>query len=168
LTRHFDQQFEDTEIIGADIIGRMKINEMASPEEFKARMSSDEAHRMLNAKVSVLSYVGDVLIFDADGKLINSSGIWPVPSVIISDRPYFQKFRSNPHCASVMIEPLLSMIDRAWTTVIAHRLDGPNGEFLGVMARRIDAASYEKFFASVVLGPSAAISMFHSDGTVLA
>ena len=60
------------------------------------------------------------------------------------------------------------MLNRGWTTVIAHRLGGPNGEFLGVMARRIDAASYEKFFASVVLGPGAAISMFHIDGTILA
>src|SRR5690242_11432856 len=168
LTRHFDQQFEDTEIIGADIVGQMKISEMASPEDFRIRMSSAEAHRMLSSKVSVLSYVGDVLIFDADGQLINSSGTWPVPSANISERPYFQEFRNNPHSASVMIEPLLSVIDRAWTTVIAHRLDGPHGEFLGVMARRIDAASYEKFFASVVLGPSAAISMFHSDGTILA
>src|SRR5215469_2428324 len=83
LTRHFDQQFEDTEIIGADIIGRMKINEMASPEDFKTRMSSEEAHRMLSAKVSVLSYIGDVMIFDADGELINSSGVWPVPAANI-------------------------------------------------------------------------------------
>ncbi len=36
------------------------------------------------------------------------------------------------------------------------------------MARRIDPANYEKFFASVVLGPGAAISMFHGDGTMLA
>jgi diguanylate cyclase (GGDEF)-like protein/PAS domain S-box-containing protein len=168
LTRHFDQQFEDTEIIGADIIGQMKIGEMASSEDFRTKMSSAEAHRMLKAKVSVLSYIGDVLVFDADGQLINSSGIWPVPAADISERPYFQEFRDNPHAAPVMIEPLLSVLNRGWTTVIAHRLGGPNGEFLGVMARRIDPAGYEKFFASVVLGPGAAISMFHIDGTILA
>ena len=36
------------------------------------------------------------------------------------------------------------------------------------MARRIDPANYEKFFASVALGEGAAISMFHRDGTMLA
>ncbi len=36
------------------------------------------------------------------------------------------------------------------------------------MSRRIDPANYEKFFASVALGPSAAISLFHGDGTMLA
>ena len=55
-----------------------------------------------------------------------------------------------------------------WSTVIAHRLSGRNGVFLGVMARRIDPAHFEKFFASVALGKGAAISMFHNDGTMLA
>jgi diguanylate cyclase (GGDEF)-like protein/PAS domain S-box-containing protein len=168
LTRHFDQQFEDTEIIAADIISQININEMASPQDFKARMSGLEAHQKLKSKVSVLSYVGDVMIFDADGQFINSSGIWPVPKVNISDRAYFKTFRSNPQAAPIIIEPVLSVFTKGWTTIIAHRLSGPNGEFLGVMARRIDAASYEKFFASVVLGSGAAISMFHSDGTMLA
>ncbi len=36
---------------------------------------------MLKSKASVLSYVGDVAIFDADGRLINSSGKWPLPDI---------------------------------------------------------------------------------------
>src|SRR6202795_760208 len=36
------------------------------------------------------------------------------------------------------------------------------------MSRRIDPANFEKFFASVVLGKDAAISMLHRDGTMLA
>ena len=36
------------------------------------------------------------------------------------------------------------------------------------MTRRINPANYEKFFASVAMGTGAAISMFHSDGTLLA
>ena len=31
LTRHFDQQFEDTEVIVADVIAQMKIAQMTSP-----------------------------------------------------------------------------------------------------------------------------------------
>ena len=52
--------------------------------------------------------------------------------------------------------------------MIAHRLSGPDGVFLGVMSQRIDPVNYEKFFASVALGEGAAISMFHRDGTMLA
>jgi diguanylate cyclase (GGDEF)-like protein/PAS domain S-box-containing protein len=65
-------------------------------------------------------------------------------------------------------EPVRSFFTRGWTTIIAHRLSGSNGVFLGVMARRIDPANFENFFASVTLGQGAAISMFHRDGTMLA
>ena len=68
----------------------------------------------------------------------------------------------------VLAEPVRSHFTGSWTTVIAHRLSGPNGIFLGVMARRIDPVNFEKFFASVALGEGAAISMFHRDGTMLA
>src|SRR5215467_1715354 len=88
LTRHFDQQFEDTEIIAADIISQMKINEITSPENFRARMAGTGAQERLKSKASALSYVGDVMIFDADGQLINTSGAWPVQMLNISNRAY--------------------------------------------------------------------------------
>ena len=52
--------------------------------------------------------------------------------------------------------------------MIAYRIGGPNGIFLGIIARRIEPANFEKFFASVALGDDAAIAMFHRDGTMLA
>ncbi|MFX5547160.1 hypothetical protein ABTD91_19630, partial [Acinetobacter baumannii] len=51
---------------------------------------------------------------------------------------------------------------------VAHRLSGADGVFLGVMARRIEAANFEKFFASLSLGHDATISIFHHDGTLIA
>ncbi|MDO9564698.1 MAG: diguanylate cyclase, partial [Bradyrhizobium sp.] len=47
LTRHFDQQFEDTEIIASDVIARMKFSEIASAETFRTWMSSHDAHLIL-------------------------------------------------------------------------------------------------------------------------
>ena len=52
--------------------------------------------------------------------------------------------------------------------MIARKVTGPNGEFLGAIGRGIEPASFEKFFASVALGPEAAIAMHHRDGTLLA
>ena len=67
-----------------------------------------------------------------------------------------------------MIEPVYSRITGAWTTVIARKVTGPNGEFLGAIGRGIEPANFEKFFASVALGSGAAIAMHHRDGTLLA
>jgi diguanylate cyclase (GGDEF)-like protein/PAS domain S-box-containing protein len=168
LTRHFDQQFEDSEVIATDMVAKMEFLGDASPENFKSRMATFDAHLMLKSKVSVLSYIGDVNIFDADGQLINSSSGWPVPDINIADRSYFKTFKSDPESKIALAEPVRSYFTGKWTTVIAHRLNGPDGAFLGVMARRIDPVNFEKFFASVALGEGAAIAMFHRDGTMLA
>ncbi|WJR81991.1 EAL domain-containing protein [Bradyrhizobium sp. NP1] len=168
LSRHFDQQFEDSEVIASDLIAQMQISNLPSAEAFRHKMSSLPAHEMLRSKISVLSYVGDVAIFDADGKLINWSGPLPLPTVDISDRDYYKRFKSDAHAPSVAAEAVRSYLTDNWTTVIANRLSGAGGTFLGVMTRRIDTASYEKFFASVTLGEGAAVSLFHLDGTLLA
>jgi diguanylate cyclase (GGDEF)-like protein/PAS domain S-box-containing protein len=168
LTRHFDQQLEDSEIMANDLISEMKISGIASPETFKERMSSAEAHEMLRSRVSVLSYIGEVTVFDSEGQMINSSAAWPVPSINVADREYFKAFKSDLQSDKPIVEPVRSYLTGDWTAVIAHRLSGRNGVFLGVVSRRIEPANYEKFFASVVLGQGAAIALLHHDGTILA
>ena len=90
-------------------------------------MSSHEAHLMLKSKVSVLSYIGDVGIFDSDGELINSSGTWPLPSVSIADQSFFRNFKSDAGSKMAVGEPARNPMTGNWATVIAHRLSGPNG-----------------------------------------
>ena len=96
LARHFDQQLEDSEIVANDLISQMQISGIASPAAFKERMSTAEAHEMLRSRISNLSYIGEVTIFDSEGQMINSSAAWPVPSISVADREYFKAFKSNP------------------------------------------------------------------------
>ena len=79
LSRHFDQQLEDFGAVQRDLIEYMQSSGVDSTERYKRRMSSLDIHQMLKAKLSALSYVGGINIFDADGVLINSSSAWPVP-----------------------------------------------------------------------------------------
>jgi diguanylate cyclase (GGDEF)-like protein/PAS domain S-box-containing protein len=168
LTRHFDQQFEDCEIITTSLISQMRLSEIASPAAFREQTSTAETHEMMRTKANVSAFIGSLNLFDADGRLVNSSIAFPAPEINISERSFFQRFKSDPNAPAVIIEPARSYLTGTWTTYIAHRLNGQNGAFLGVMARRIDPANYEKFLASVVLGPGAATAMFHTDGTMLA
>src|SRR5258708_31700110 len=168
LTRHFEQQFEDSETIAADVISQLRISGIASPEVFRERMSSPQTHEILRSKTAGLSYLGDISILDSRGDLITWSRALPAPALSISDRAYFKTFKSDPASESVLAEAAISHLNGKLNSVIAHRLNGESGVLLGVMTRRIDPANYEKFFASVAIGMGAAISMFHTDGTLLA
>jgi hypothetical protein len=150
------------------LISKMQFSEIASPEAFRSLMSSPDAHLMLKSKTSALSYVGDVKIFDADGILVNSSADGPLPVANVADRAYFKSLKSNGQSTAVMVEPVRSLFTGGWTTILAHRLNGPNGVFLGVLARRIDPVNFEEFVASIAFAGGTAISLFHRDGTMLA
>ncbi|PAY05501.1 diguanylate cyclase [Bradyrhizobium sp. UFLA03-84] len=168
LARHFDQQLDDLEVVQRDLIAFMRDNGIATVENYRRRMSSADIHAMLKSKMDALSNVGSLNVFDADGALINSSGAWPLPQVSIADRNYFQIFKSSPYSSDMQVAPVISRVNGGWTTVIVRKVTGPHGEFLGVVGRGIEPATFEKFFSTVALGEGAAISMHHRDGTLLA
>ena len=168
LARHFDQQLEDLEFVQKSLVASMQLAPAASRADYERQMSSEDMHLMLKTKISALSYVGGLNLFDFDGKLINSSGPWPMPAVNVADRAYFKEFKSNPRSAAVFVDSVHSRITGAWTIVLARKVVGPNGEFLGAVGRGIEPAYFEKFFASLALGEDGAITMFHRDGTLLA
>jgi diguanylate cyclase (GGDEF)-like protein len=168
LSRHFDQQLTDFRAIQEDLVAHVRSAEIDTSEQYKRRMSSPDIHQMLKSKLAALSYVGAINVFDSDGMLINSSSIWPVPAVSVADRAYFKTFKSDPNAPLLLVEPVDARVTGAWTIILARKLIGRNGEFLGSISRGIEPANFEKFFASVALGDDATISMFHHDGTLLA
>ncbi|SFN88869.1 PAS domain S-box-containing protein/diguanylate cyclase (GGDEF) domain-containing protein [Bradyrhizobium sp. Ghvi] len=168
IARHFDQQFEDSDAVAADLIGQMRLPDITSPQMFRERMSGDDANQMLRSKVSAVSYLGDIAVYDVDGDLINWSRALPLPKINISARAYFQTFKTNPMAEPVLLESVRSFIMKKWTTVVARRLSLPDGTFVGAMVRRIDPDSYQQYFASVALAEGTAISLFDREGKMLA
>jgi diguanylate cyclase (GGDEF)-like protein len=168
LAHHFDQQFEEFEVVQKDLVAYIRSTGVDSSEAFKRQMSSQDMREILKGKSNGSPDVAGVNIFDSDGNLINSS-VWPRPPVNIADRAYFKTAKSGSMSTPGLIELVRSRLaGEGWTALLSHRITGPNGEFLGLVTRGIATASFEKFFAPLALGDGAIISMFHSDGTLLA
>jgi len=168
LVRHFDQQFADFTVIQKDVVRRIELAGISSPDVFRGEMATLEWHEVLRLRAEGYSDVAGVNLFDSGGVLINSSEIWPVPDLKIADRAYFKAFKSGAAATPILIELVQSRFTSGWAAVIAHKVTGRKGEFLGVVTRATPPASFEKYFASVALGEGAAISMYHRDGTLLA
>jgi diguanylate cyclase (GGDEF)-like protein len=167
INRHFDQQLEDFTIVLKDIAAQVR-SSGASSEMLKGELATLEWHEELRTKVNAYSDVAGISVFDANGTLINSSEVWPVPDVNVSDRNYFKVLKSGSASTPIQIEIVQGRISRRWANIVAHRLTGSNGEFAGIITRTIMPATFEKYFASVVLREGAAISMYRRDGILLA
>jgi diguanylate cyclase (GGDEF)-like protein len=168
LARHFDRELHDFEAVQGDVVRRIERSGVATPEEFRLRMSGAEFHASLQGVADAVSDVAGINVFDASGQLINSSLSWPVPDINIADRSYFRDFAADDRSQLVQLAPVNSRFTAGWTTVIARKVVGPNGQFLGVVSRDISPANLERFFESLELGTGSAISMLHRDGTMLA
>jgi diguanylate cyclase (GGDEF)-like protein len=168
MVRHFDQQLEDFMGIQRDVVAQIERSGVASPDSFRAMMSTAEWHDMLKLRLRAYTDVAGVNIFDANGALINSSENWPVSNVRISDRNFFKAFKSGSEFERFRIELVQGRFKDGWATVVACKVTGPNGKFLGIVTRAITPSNFEMFFSSVTLAPGASISMHHRDGTLLA
>jgi len=167
LARHFDQQLEDFTVVLKDIAAQIHSDGM-TPEIFRGQLATLEWHEILRTKVGAYADIAGINVFDASGTLVNSSEIWPVPDVKIDDRASFRAFKSGMAATPVLVELARGRIAGGWITIVAHKVTGPKGEFIGIVSRAIAPATFEKYFASVALGEGAAISMYHRDGTLLA
>ena len=168
LARHFDEELDNFDAAQRDFIRRLQLTGMATPDAFRKNMSGEDAHLALQSLVSASAIAARVNIFDSNGQLINSSKGWPVQAASIAGRGYFQELKSDSRSSAVVIAPVQSRFGAGWTTIIARKVVGPDGTFLGVVARAMSAANFEMFFESLALGEGAAISMLHRDGTMLA
>ena len=168
MARHFDQQLEDFMAVQRELVAQIESSGIASPETFRAKMSSQEWHDVLAMRLRAYTDVAGVNVFDADGQLINSSQHWPVPNVNVSDRKFFKAFKSGSPFERFKIELVQGRFRKGWATVVACKVTGPNGEFLGIVTRALTPAHFERFFASVALAPGASISMHLREGVLLA
>ena len=167
LARQFDQHLHDFTIVEKDLASQIQATG-STPETFRTKLATPEWHDVLMAKVAAYSDIAGVNVFDAEGRLINSSEASPVPDVTIADRAFFKAFKSGTEATPILFELVQGRFSEGWATVIAHKVVGQRGEFIGVVTRAIAPASFEKFFESMALGEGAAISMYFRDGTLLA
>jgi diguanylate cyclase (GGDEF)-like protein len=168
IARHFDQQIEDFTIVLKDIATRLHASGISS-EMLRGQLSTLAWHEELRTRVSAYSDAAGISVFDADGNLINSSEVWPVPDIEVSDRNYFKTLKSGSDSTPIQIELVRGRVfSGGWVTIVAQRLSGPKGEFAGIITRSIAPATFEKYFASAVLREGAAISMYRRDGILLA
>jgi PAS domain S-box-containing protein len=166
LGRHFDEQFRDSATIASDLIRRLGIARFSSAEELRMQLGGEHARTLMRSQG--VSYLGDVSIFDIDGNLVNWSHPSPMPKLNIAARDYFKRFLTDSSAPDVMTETVPSLLTGKWHVAIAQRLRGANDIFVGVLVRRIDLLQFERFFGLVSPGSSTAISLFRSDGTLLA
>jgi signal transduction histidine kinase len=168
IAEQVDGSFKAVDLVLSSVGDYIARKGVTDSESYDRLMSDRETNRLLAEKITGLPFVGALVLIDASGRLINFSRGWPVPLIDVTDRDYFQALKGDPTLESFISKPVQNRVNGAWDICLARRLNGPNGEFLGVMVGAIRTQFFNNFFRSTLPGDGTTVSLLRSDGMLLA
>jgi diguanylate cyclase (GGDEF)-like protein len=107
-------------------------------------------------------------IVDSQGHLVNFSRHWPVPQINLSDRGYFRHFRDHDDLNALVSKVMRNRSTGTWTFYVARRLDGAQGQFLGLVLGAVDLTYFQEFYQSLTTGGGLSVALFDQDGCLVA
>ena len=152
-----------------DSIGELVENAGVSDQASLTRTFHNlPTHQMMRDKVSGLPQVDVVTIVGANGDVINFTRAFPGPAINLANRDYFVHHRDSVDPAVFLSTPVKNKGNGKWTFYISRRINGPEGQFLGMVLVGISCDFFGDFFKNVSLGEAASVSLLRRDYTLLA
>jgi diguanylate cyclase (GGDEF)-like protein/PAS domain S-box-containing protein len=165
LSEQIDRTFQSIELLQRDIIERVASLDIATPAEFRARLSDEDMHHRLQARIRALPHVDALILTDPDGKLVNFSRYWPLPEINFPGEQL--RFKTEPALTSFAARPLRSPADGQWSLPFARRINSRDGQLLGSILGVIKLKYFDDYFASVAGSHDHSVALFDGEANLV-
>lgn len=108
-----------------------------------------------------------LLLFDATGKMIIHSRVYPTPDVRVADRDYFQAQARVDDDTLFISAPLRNRVNGNWMISLSRRITRGDGTFAGVLMAAIEMRYFTRLYHALDLPPGTRIYLERMDGTIL-
>ncbi|HEV2593795.1 MAG TPA: sensor domain-containing diguanylate cyclase [Sphingomicrobium sp.] len=114
--------------------------------------------------------LGALVVMDRAGNIILDSHSYPPRRGNFSDREYFRFQRDAPKDPGLYFsKPFHARLQgRAWSISVSRRISAPDGSFAGIVHVTVNLDYLRRRFQQVLLGSKGSISLFRTDGIMLA
>jgi diguanylate cyclase (GGDEF)-like protein len=167
LAEQTSHSVQAIDIVLRDVQERIAALGVTTPAEFHRILAAEETHEFLRGRLDRLPQVDIIALADADGVQVNYSVAWPSPPIGVSDRDYARHFAASNDADLFISEPTISRATNTATLVLARRVNGPRGEFLGIVFASVPIPMLHDLFQSIRLPPSGSLMLLRRDGVVL-
>jgi diguanylate cyclase (GGDEF)-like protein len=127
----------------------------------------ERLHRLLNLRASSLPMLHRMMVVDAQGHIIVRSDSGQPPPYDVAAQDFFQAARASPDRGAFIGRPVHEQGDGAALT-ISRRLNGPGGEFAGVVVASVTSELFQQAFAGFDTGRKGVILLARDDGVLMA
>jgi signal transduction histidine kinase len=168
LAEQGDRAFHSVDLVISSTADGLLKSGGTDPASFEQKATGYDFHLSLREKITGLSLLDAVVVENSDGKVVNFSRYWPIPDIENADRDYFRALKADPKLSTYISTPVQNRGSGSWTIFLARRVNGPNGEFLGVILGSIQLSYFEKFYQAITPLPEMSIAIQRDDGVMLA
>jgi len=168
LAEQAERSFNSVDLVISSVTERIEAESVTDSASFDQKMAGHDIYLLLKEKIIGLPELAAVNLFDSNGTMINSTRSWPIPEVYIADRGFFRSIKQDPTLTSYITEPLQNRSTGTWTIYLAHRVSGPNGEFIGLILGAIEMRYFEDFYQAISSRQGGTIALQRLDGVMLA
>lgn len=160
--------FQAIDLVLRETQRMVRVSGAADPDQFRERMATEEVHRFLVDRLRSLPQADAISLIDDTGRIINFSRSWPVPVIDTTDRDFYTHWREHNYSGPFVGVPVINKVTGAWVLTITRRINGPRGEFLGIVLGVVDVSYFDNFYQAIHTSEGESVALFRDDGMLLA
>jgi diguanylate cyclase (GGDEF)-like protein/PAS domain S-box-containing protein len=167
LADQIDRSFQSIALIQDGLTDRIQSRGVASTADLVRQMSGYDTYERLRDQIKALPFIDAIVLTGVDGRLINFSRSWPV-APIHNANPARDRVFKNSNVTSFVGDAVRSPANGEWVLPLSRKISGPNGVFLGAVLGVMRLQYFERLFETVAREGDRSISLFTSDGVLVA
>jgi PAS domain S-box-containing protein len=130
-------------------------------------VSKPERDLILFDRATTARHLGGVIALDEQGDVVIDSMSKNPRTANFADRDYFTIHRDNPHAGLFVSAPFVGRLTGGWTIAISRRMEHLDGSFAGAVVGTLRLDLFREMFDAVDPGYDAAISLLHTNKTLV-
>jgi signal transduction histidine kinase len=168
LAEQTSRYVQVVDLVLQEIQSRVAAVGVRSPDELTQSFGTESVRGLLRERQKDLPQANAFSLLRADGHLLVSSRERVGGDLDLSDRDYYRHFIDRDDPGPYISGPTNSRVVGTPTVYLAHRINGPNHNFLGLAVGAIDLQYVTDFFRAIELPAGETVTLLRRDGLVLA
>ena len=168
LAEHTEQAVKAADLVLQSIAVRVEAVGVENDAEFRQAMGTRAEFDTLNDKIEGVPQIDVASIVASDGDIINFSRSWPPPKINLADRDYFKALSNQPYAGVFLSVPVQNRGTGEFTFYLARQIQSRDGHPFGMVIVGLASKFFQDFFKVINPTEHGTISLFRSDGILLA
>ncbi|MEJ0016340.1 MAG: ATP-binding protein [Acetobacteraceae bacterium] len=168
LAEQTNRYVQVMDLVLREVQARVAAQDVHTADELAGIRSPGTIRNFLLERLRDLPQANAFSVVKADGRLLLTTRDGPPGDVDLSDRDYYRHLTQGDDAGPFISGPLNSRLVGRPTIYLARRIDGPGGQFLGIVLGSMDVEYLTDFYRAIDLPPGASVTLLRRDGLVLA